>query len=166
MLREAYSHYIMYLRFTKKRETMHFTMISFSFVYSLHSWQSLSVRIVKDEGNSNCYFHSECTKANSRWLFSAMLPIKVILKDDRCLFFCTFSFGHCVVCPSSIYGFWLLLWYLQTILKLFLFFWWEIFWKHCYKNYSRRRITIGYCISETNKNSHYVLITIYLFTLH
>jgi hypothetical protein len=25
---------------------------------------------------------------------------------DRCLFFCTFSFGHCVVC-SSIYGFWL-----------------------------------------------------------
>jgi hypothetical protein len=25
---------------------------------------------------------------------------------DRCLFFCSFSFGHCVVCPSSIYGFW------------------------------------------------------------
>jgi hypothetical protein len=24
---------------------------------------------------------------------------------DRCLFFCTFSFNHCVVCPSSIYGF-------------------------------------------------------------
>jgi hypothetical protein len=23
---------------------------------------------------------------------------------DRCLFFCTFSFGHCVVCSSSIYG--------------------------------------------------------------
>jgi hypothetical protein len=28
---------------------------------------------------------------------------------DRCLSFCTFSFGHCVVCSSSIYGFWLLL---------------------------------------------------------
>ena len=27
---------------------------------------------------------------------------------------CTFSFGHCVVC-SSIYGFWLPLWYLQTL---------------------------------------------------
>jgi hypothetical protein len=27
-----------------------------------------------------------------------------------------FSFGHCIVCPSSIYGFWLPLWYLQTIL--------------------------------------------------
>jgi len=26
---------------------------------------------------------------------------------DRCLSFCTFSFGHCAVCSSSIYGFWL-----------------------------------------------------------
>jgi hypothetical protein len=24
---------------------------------------------------------------------------------DRCLSFCTISFGHCVVCSSSIYGF-------------------------------------------------------------
>ena len=24
---------------------------------------------------------------------------------DRCLFFCIFSFGHCVVCSTSIYGF-------------------------------------------------------------
>jgi hypothetical protein len=32
---------------------------------------------------------------------------------DRCLSFCPFSFSHCVVCPL-IYGFWLLLWYLQT----------------------------------------------------
>ena len=24
---------------------------------------------------------------------------------DRCLSFCPFSFGHCAVCPSSIYGF-------------------------------------------------------------
>ena len=35
---------------------------------------------------------------------------------DRCLSFCTFSFGHCVVCSSSIYGFWLPRWYLQTLL--------------------------------------------------
>ena len=34
---------------------------------------------------------------------------------DRCLSFCTFSFGHCVVCSSSIYGFWLPLWYLLPI---------------------------------------------------
>jgi hypothetical protein len=35
----------------------------------------------------------------------------------RCLSFCTFSFGHCVVFSSSIYGFWLSLWYLQTLLE-------------------------------------------------
>ena len=34
---------------------------------------------------------------------------------DRCFSFCTFPFGHCGVCSSSIYGFWLLLWYLQTL---------------------------------------------------
>jgi hypothetical protein len=28
---------------------------------------------------------------------------------------CPFSFGHCAVCQSSIYGFWLPLWYLQTL---------------------------------------------------
>jgi hypothetical protein len=32
------------------------------------------------------------------------------------LSFCPFSFGHCVVCSSSIYGLWLPLWYLQTFL--------------------------------------------------
>jgi hypothetical protein len=36
---------------------------------------------------------------------------------DRCLSFCTFSFGYCVVC-SSIYGSWLPLWYFQTLLKI------------------------------------------------
>jgi hypothetical protein len=36
---------------------------------------------------------------------------------DRCLSFCIFSFGHCCVCSSSIYGFWLPLWYLQTLLS-------------------------------------------------
>jgi hypothetical protein len=36
---------------------------------------------------------------------------------DRCLSFCTFSFRYCVVCSSSIYRFWLPLWYLQTLLN-------------------------------------------------
>ena len=31
---------------------------------------------------------------------------------DHYLFFCTFSFGHCIVCSSSIYDLWLPLWYL------------------------------------------------------
>ena len=38
---------------------------------------------------------------------------------DRYFLCCTFSFGHCVVC-SSIYGFWLPIWYLQTLLLLLL----------------------------------------------
>ena len=33
----------------------------------------------------------------------------------RCSSLCTFSFGHCVVCPSSICGFLFSLWYLQTL---------------------------------------------------
>jgi hypothetical protein len=32
------------------------------------------------------------------------------------LSFCTFSFGHCVVCSSLTYRLWLPLWYLQTLL--------------------------------------------------
>ena len=35
---------------------------------------------------------------------------------DHCLSFCPFFFfGHCIFCPSLIYGFWLPLWYLLTI---------------------------------------------------
>ena len=36
---------------------------------------------------------------------------------DRFLPFCPFSFGHCAVCPS-IYGFWLPLWYLKTLIDI------------------------------------------------
>jgi hypothetical protein len=35
---------------------------------------------------------------------------------DLCLSFFTFFFGHCVVCSSLIYEFWLPLWHLQTLL--------------------------------------------------
>ena len=37
---------------------------------------------------------------------------------DGFLSYCPFSFGHCVVCSSSISGFWLHPWYLQTLLQL------------------------------------------------
>ena len=37
---------------------------------------------------------------------------------NRCLSFCSFSFGHFVVCSSSICGFWLPLWYLYPELFL------------------------------------------------
>ena len=42
------------------------------------------------------------------------------------LSFCPFSFGHCVVCPSSIYCFCLPLWYHQTLLVLLSFFFWPL----------------------------------------
>jgi len=38
---------------------------------------------------------------------------KINFNLDRCLPFCPFSFGCCLVCPSLIYRFWLSLWYLQ-----------------------------------------------------
>ena len=41
---------------------------------------------------------------------------------------CTFSFGHCVVCPSSIYWFWLPLWYLQTLLIRYVHHHLSLFW--------------------------------------
>jgi len=40
---------------------------------------------------------------------------------DRCLSIYTFSFGHCVVCSSSIYGFYIPFWYLQTQLLTIVF---------------------------------------------
>jgi hypothetical protein len=48
---------------------------------------------------------------------------------DRCLSFSPFSFGHCVLCPSSIYGFWLSLWYFMQCINWTPFK--EIF-QHCY----------------------------------
>ena len=36
-------------------------------------------------------------------LLDLQLPVQCFV--GRCLFFCSFSFGHCIVCPSSIYGF-------------------------------------------------------------
>ena len=37
---------------------------------------------------------------------------------DSCLSFCTFSFGHYVVCSFSIYELCLPLWYCQSLLKI------------------------------------------------
>jgi len=49
--------------------------------------------------------------------------VSVDLSLGLCIVFCTsllvhcpFSFGHFVVCSSSIYGFWLSFWYLQILL--------------------------------------------------
>jgi hypothetical protein len=41
------------------------------------------------------------------WVRVTRSVILCVCFVDRCLSFCPFSFGHFVVCPSSIYGFWL-----------------------------------------------------------
>ena len=46
----------------------------------------------------------------------ALHPRFLAIFSFSCMF-CTFSFGHCAVCSSSLYAFWLPLWYLQTLLK-------------------------------------------------
>ena len=77
---------------------------------------------------------------------------------NRCLAFCPFSFGHCVVCSSSIYGFWLPLWYhLAIVLSVLLRFTasdypFGIFWPLCWLFFFDLRILItplvscGHCI--------------------
>jgi hypothetical protein len=65
------------------------------------------------------------------------------------------SFGHCIVCPSSIYGFWLPLWYLLAIVLSVLFtdfdYLFGIFWPlYCLSFYLQILITslvsFGHCI--------------------
>ena len=51
------------------------------------------------------------------FFFDIQILITPLVSSDL---FCTFSFVHCVVCSSSIYRFWLPLWYLQTYFVLFL----------------------------------------------
>jgi hypothetical protein len=58
-----------------------------------------------------------------------------------------FSFGHCVVCSSSIYGLWLPLWYIQTLLENGIMneaiqFLWDIWltWYHNQERWQNKRI--------------------------
>jgi hypothetical protein len=82
---------------------------SYTFVYQCHKWSRIC---------STCRKHfavlSWFTTYHVRVTRSLVLYVCFV---NRCLSFCTFSFGHSVVCSSSIYGFWLPLWYLQTLLK-------------------------------------------------
>jgi hypothetical protein len=59
-------------------------------------------------------FINSCIVRNGRIHVTRPLVVYVCFVDC-CFSFCTFSVGHCDVC-SSIYGFWLPLWNLQTFL--------------------------------------------------
>ena len=48
---------------------------------------------------------------------SVFSVVRVTRSLVLCVMFCRSLFGHCVVCPSSIYGFWLPLWYIQTLIQ-------------------------------------------------
>jgi hypothetical protein len=53
---------------------------------------------------------------NSDYSFGIFWPLCFLsFFDIRILITPLVSFGHCVVCPSSIYGFWLPLWYILAI---------------------------------------------------
>ena len=51
---------------------------------------------------------------------------------------CPFSFGHCVVCSSSIYGLWLPLWYLQTLLPVVVIIIW--YFPHSWHHFVCKKI--------------------------
>jgi hypothetical protein len=74
------------------------------------------------------------------------------------LSFYPFTFGHCVVCPSLIYSFWLPLWYLLTIV-LYVLLWFTasdytfgIFWSLCCMSFFDLQLLItplvsfGHCV--------------------
>jgi hypothetical protein len=72
---------------------------------------------------------------------------------DRCMFFCIFYIGHCVVCSSSIYGFWLPLWYLQTLLVTSQVLMTFIVWNFVYFVIHRKYCYIA-CIYIFNQCNH------------
>jgi len=78
-------------------------------------------RDIKGQNSFYCVF-SVITILCSPPVFSEVRVIRPLVLYisfvDRCLSSCTFSSGHGLVYSSSIYGFWLLLWYLQTLLNL------------------------------------------------
>jgi hypothetical protein len=62
-------------------------------------------------------------------LFLVRVPRSLVLYVcfvDGCLSICTLSFGQCVVCSSSIYGFWLPLWYLLLLDGCLSFVFWPL----------------------------------------
>jgi len=51
----------------------------------------------------------------SPWFLLGFVLLGRQFSEDHFLYFCPFSFRHCIICPS-IYGFWLPLWNLRTVL--------------------------------------------------
>jgi hypothetical protein len=64
-----------------------------------------------------CYlyiFTHTCVQYNFHIISVTWSLVLRVCFVDRCLSLCTYSVGHCVAC-SSMHGFWLSIWYLQTL---------------------------------------------------
>ena len=73
---------------------------------------------------------------------------------DHCLSFCPFSFGDCIVYPSSTCGFWLPIWFLQAYKDFALFYSFIIFF-HLFSSFFFSLWTIQdekYCTLRTTFN--------------
>ena len=96
---------------------------------------------------------------DSDYLFGIFWPLCCLTFFDlQILITYLVSFGHCVVCPSSIYRLWLPLWYLLSIV-LFVLLWYTdydylfgVFWPLCYLTFFDLQILItslvsfGHCV--------------------
>ena len=76
--------------------------------YHLYNWQIMSwssyIYVVKLLLTLPEHMSSPPVFSGVRVTRSLVLYVYFV---DRCLSFCTFFFGHCVVCSSSIHGLWL-----------------------------------------------------------
>ena len=96
---------------------------------------------------------------------------------DRCLSFCTFSFGHCIVCSSSTNGFWLPLCYLLAIVLSVLLrqtdsdYTCGTFWPLCCLFFFDKRILItpvvsfGHCVVCSSSTNGFWLPLRYLLAI-
>ena len=84
----------------------HFPVLSSFIIY--HRVKTILTRLGATTGTGTAYPFgaSEFTSGFSLVRVARSLVLCVCFVS-RCLFFCTLSFGLCVVCPSSIYGLWL-----------------------------------------------------------
>jgi hypothetical protein len=79
----------------------------------------------------------------------------------RSLFvFGLFTFGHCIVCPSSTYGFWFTLWYLflSFLIVTTTHWWWcDYTWNPCYV-FCRVHVLLHFCFISSFTNWQWIII--------
>jgi hypothetical protein len=111
------------------------------FILSLHCLSFFYLRLLITSLVPSSFSLSFCFFILSLYclsFFYLRLLITSLVPSSFSLSFCLFFFCHCIVCRSSIYGFWLPLWYLQDSLCPFALF---ILSLYCLSFYLRLLIT-------------------------